>query len=69
MNERINQLWTKVCQDEMPELDVTCMTLQRQEKFADLLVQETLQVAKAGIEFGPNMQDAVYTYFGIKNER
>jgi ABC-type siderophore export system fused ATPase/permease subunit len=37
---RIKQMWTKVCQDEMPELDETCMTLQRQEKFAQMIVQE-----------------------------
>ena len=36
------------------------------EKFAELIIKETLQVARAGIEFGDNMEDAVYTYFGIK---
>ncbi len=40
MNEQINQLWTRVCQDEMPELDVTCMTPQRQKKFSELIVKE-----------------------------
>jgi ABC-type siderophore export system fused ATPase/permease subunit len=38
--DRIKQMWTKVCQDEMPELDETCMTLQRQEKFAQMIIQE-----------------------------
>ena len=36
------------------------------EKFAQLIVEETLQVARAGIEFGNGMEDAVYTYFGIE---
>lgn len=36
------------------------------EKFAELIVKETLQVARAGIEFGNGMEDAVYTYFGIE---
>jgi len=36
------------------------------EKLAELIVKETLQVAKTGIEFGPSMEEAVYTYFGIK---
>jgi len=40
MNERIRELWTSVCQNEMPELDETCMTLSRQRKFAELIVQE-----------------------------
>ena len=33
--------------------------------FAELIVKETLQVARAGIEFGPSMEDAVYNYFGV----
>jgi hypothetical protein len=45
MNERINKLWTKVCQEEMPELDVTCMTPQRQQKFTELIVRECVSVA------------------------
>ncbi len=35
------------------------------EKFAELIVQETLQVARAGIEFGDGMEPAVYAYFGF----
>jgi hypothetical protein len=35
-------------------------------KFAELIVKETLQVARAGIEFGDGMEDAVYTYFGVE---
>lgn len=36
------------------------------EKFAELIAKETLQVARAGIEFGDDMEDAVYKYFGIE---
>ena len=36
------------------------------EKFAELIVRETLQVARAGIEYGPSMEEAVYTYFGVR---
>ena len=35
-------------------------------KFAELIVKETLQVARAGIEFGNGMEDAVYKYFGVE---
>jgi hypothetical protein len=40
MNKRVRSIWTEVCHSEMPELDETCMTLQRQEKFAKLIVKE-----------------------------
>jgi hypothetical protein len=40
MNEQIKELWTSVCQNEMPELDETCMTLSRQRKFAELIIEE-----------------------------
>ena len=36
------------------------------KKFAQLIAKETLQVARAGIEFGDGMEDAVYKYFGIE---
>jgi hypothetical protein len=35
------------------------------EKFAELIVKETLQVARAGIAYGDGMEDAVYKYFGV----
>ena len=62
MNERINGLWWKARigynnQNCDPEV---------LEKFAELIVKETLQVARAGIEFGDGMEDAVYKYFGIE---
>ena len=36
------------------------------ERFAELIVKETLQIARVGMEFGPSMDEAVYTYFGIE---
>jgi hypothetical protein len=36
------------------------------EDFAELIVKETLQVARAGIAYGDGMEDAVYKYFGVK---
>ncbi len=36
------------------------------EKFAELIIKETLEVARAGMEFGNGMESAVYTYFGVK---
>ena len=35
-------------------------------KFAELIIKETLQVARAGIEYGDSMEDAVYKYFGVE---
>lgn len=49
MNERIKQLWTKVCQSEMPELDESCMTLQRQAKFSELIVRECAETVEVYI--------------------
>lgn len=39
------------------------------QKFAELVVKETLEVARAGIEYGPGMEDAVYKYFGVEEQR
>jgi hypothetical protein len=36
------------------------------EKFAELLIRETLIAARSGVEFGPSMEEAVEAYFGIK---
>lgn len=36
------------------------------DKFSELIVRETLQVARAGVEFGDGMESAVEHYFGIK---
>jgi len=67
MNERIEDLMyhsgltASGCWDDMDDYAHKAI-----EKLAELIVKETLQVAKAGIEFGPSMEEAVYTYFGIK---
>ena len=37
-------------------------------KFAELIVKETLQVARAGVEYGDGIEDAVYRYFGINDQ-
>jgi len=34
--------------------------------FAQLIIKETLEVARAGVEFGNGMEDAVYNYFGVE---
>ena len=39
---------------------------ERLAKFAELIVKETLQVARAGIAYGDGMEDAVYKYFGVE---
>ena len=49
------------CWDEMDEYDRNAI-----QKFAELIIKETLQVARAGIEYGPGMEDAVYKYFGVE---
>ena len=36
------------------------------EKFAEMLIKETLQVARAGLEYGPSMDEVVYGYFGVE---
>lgn len=61
MNERIKELALQAGGSHYP--DVGGKTL---EKFAELIIKETLQVARAGIEFGDGMEDAVYKYFGVE---
>ena len=78
MNERINELvkesggefWQRIESDGVlnKEAYITFDPPQSLEKFAELIVKETLQVARAGIEFGDGMEDAVYTYFGVEND-
>lgn len=36
------------------------------QEFVELIIKETLQVARAGIEYGDGMEDAVYKYFGVE---
>lgn len=39
------------------------------QRFARLIIEDTIAVIRAGIEFGPSMEQAVYAYFGIKDDR
>jgi hypothetical protein len=73
MNERLKQLAEQAGIDFFNSTDPEycgreyCEAwTEQQQKFAELIVKETLQVARAGIEFGPSMEDAVYTYFGVE---
>lgn len=36
------------------------------QKFAEMLIKEALEVARAGVEFGDGMESAVERYFEIK---
>ena len=59
MNERIRQL------AEQAGFDLGNGQTYKVENFAELIIKETLQVARAGVEFGNGMEDAVYNYFGV----
>ena len=68
MNERIKQIAGQALDQAVPQTwtTLTAYDLNKfTEAFAELLVKETLQVARAGIEFGDGMEDAVYKYFGV----
>ena len=45
MNERIKELWNKTCGEIQPEMDGICMTNQRGQKFAELIVAECVSVS------------------------
>ena len=69
MNEKIKQLAEQA--DAYAHLTGEGMIYQKTrdrytEKFAELIVKETLQVARAGIEYGPSMEEVVYKYFGVE---
>ena len=70
MNERIKELYTQVCMEQnLPftvEHNSAVMLDAFANKFAELIVKETLQVARAGIAYGDGMEDAVYKYFGVE---
>ena len=58
--EQANWLFADKVTGEFTDYD------KRIQKFAELIVKETLQVARAGIAYGDGMEDAVYKYFGVK---
>ena len=64
MNERIKELAEQAGIYNLELTDETEYWIL--EKFAELIIRETLQVARAGIEFGDSMEDAVYKYFGVE---
>jgi len=69
MNERIKELEkqsTTVVEGWSDENGTTRYYEFNREKFAELIIKETLQVARAGVEFGNGMEDAVYNYFGVE---
>ena len=59
MNERIQEL-AEQCYHRYSEHHIDL------EKFAELIIKETLEVARAGVEYGDGMEDAVYRYFGVE---
>ena len=66
MNERI-KLLADQCWNNFDLFGVEIKTPDAfAEKFAELIIKETLQVARAGIEYGDGMEDAVYKYFGVE---
>lgn len=66
MNERIVKLFMQSVDSNYIPLPIEDHIPSWTEKFAELIVKETLQVARAGIEFGDGMEDAVYKYFGVE---
>jgi hypothetical protein len=62
MNDNIRRLLAQAYLEQADIRDTTKIA----EQFAELIVKETLQVARAGIAYGDGMEDAVYKYFGVK---
>ena len=69
MNERMKQLAGQALDIAVPQTwtTLTAYDLNKfAEVFAELLIKETLDVARAGVEFGDGMDSAVYRYFELK---
>ena len=66
MNKRIRELQFQAAAQVNPLLEGSEWQQVFVENFAELIIKETLQVARAGIEFGDGMEDAVYKYFGVE---
>ena len=68
MNERIQELLKQsgVLDKHFNPVAYEQWYLDSLEKFAELIIKDTLQVARAGVEYGDGMDSAVYTYFGLK---
>ncbi len=66
MNERIKQLADQA-RKHFPKTESSGeFWVFDEAKFAELIVKETLEVARAGVEFGDGMESAVEQYFGVK---
>ena len=63
MNKRIRELAEQATEPPVFPANIGYFN---KEKFAVLVIKETIQVARAGIEFGDGMEDAVYKYFGVE---
>lgn len=66
MNERIKKLAEQAGSTHKQNLGVYQFYSDELEKFAELIIKETLEVARAGVEYGDGMEDAVYRYFGVE---
>ena len=68
MNERIKDLLPNPFAVDYQYKDgpLDLYTEKEMLRFAELIVKETLEVARAGIEFGDSMESAVERYFDIK---
>jgi hypothetical protein len=58
MKERLKEIAVKAQVEH-------CVSHVRLQEFAELIIKETLDVARAGIEFGDGMESAVYRYFEL----
>ena len=39
------------------------------QKFAELIIEHTVNAARSGIEFGPSLEEAVYAYFDLDKQK
>lgn len=67
MVDKIEEL-AELCKEYYADSEETAGMVFNHRQFAKLVIEDTLAAARAGMEFGPSMEDAVYTYFGIKDE-
>ena len=67
MNNKIKEIWDKAAKAHSGDswAEQTAFL----NEFANLIIKETLDVARAGIEYGNGMEDAVYKYFGVEERQ
>ena len=67
MNDKIKQLAVEAgLVDFVGKIKTKKTEELKVEIFAEMLIKETLQVARAGLEYGPSMDEVVYGYFGVE---